>query len=216
MKLLVLVFGLLPLAAQADELKSDRPEILVLGDSLSTGYGLPAEQGWVHLLNMRLAASNLDYRVVNASVSGDTTSGALNRLNGILERMTPDVALVELGGNDGLRGLHPREIRANLAAIIQKLTDVGATVVLVPMKIPPNYGPVYNEKFESLYRELAMRDGVILSRFILRDIAEHPALMQADGIHPVAEAQPVMLENVWESLLEAIQAERVAGELVEN
>lgn len=173
----------------------------MLGDSLSAGYGLSLEQGWVALLEKRLARheSELGYRynVINASISGDTTRGALARLDPILRRHEPAVAIVELGANDGLRGIPADEMKQNLAAIIGKLQDDGARVVLVPMKMPPNYGPGFTKKFEGVYEELANEYDLVLSQFLLEGVAKRSELMQDDGIHPTAEAQPIMLDNIW-------------------
>lgn len=181
--------------------------MLILGDSLSTGYGIPVERGWVALLEQRLSEAGYRYRLNNASVSGDTTRGALARLDAILERDTPAVAIVELGGNDGLRGIQPAEMQRNLAAIIEKLQAAGARVVLVPMQLPPNYGRAFTEKFESVYTDLAAKHDLTLSRFILAGVAEHPELMQDDGIHPTAGAQQQMLDNIWPTL-ESILSDR--------
>ena len=171
--------------------------ILVLGDSLSAGYGIPMHQGWVRLLQERLTLSGDGHSVINASISGDTTAGALARLNDLLANMTPDLAIVELGANDGLRGLTLEEMSANLSAIIIRLQSAETRVLLLPMQLPPNYGHAYNDKFMKMYRDLADRHGVPLGRFILDHIADHPELMQSDGLHPVAGAQQMMLENVW-------------------
>ncbi len=177
------------------------PSILILGDSLSAGYGMSLEQSWVALLEQRLARyteeAGYRYEVVNASVSGDTTRGALERLDGILERHQPVVAIIELGANDGLRGIPAAEMQRNLAAIIEKLQHVGSRVVLVPMKMPPNYGSSFTSKFEAVYDTLANKYDLVLSQFILHDVAEHPDLMQDDGIHPTAAAQQKMLDNIW-------------------
>ena len=171
--------------------------ILILGDSLSSGYGIPVQKGWVHLLDERLANSGQDVTVVNASISGDTTAGALARLDALLARTTPSLAIVELGGNDGLRGLPLEEISANLSAIITRLQSSGARVLLLPMQLPPNYGHAYNDKFTGIYSDLAARHGVALGKFILDHIADQPELMQSDNIHPVAGAQRQMLDNIW-------------------
>ena len=191
--LLLLLFVPVLLAAAVDT----RPSILVLGDSLSAGYGIPIEQGWVALLGERLETSGYRYRILNASISGDTSRSARARLDDILKREHPAVAIIELGGNDGLRGIQPDEMHRNLAAIIERLQGIGARVVLVPMKMPPNYGPAFTEKFEYVYTELANEYDVVLSRFLLDDIAEHADLMQDDGIHPTAGAQSQMLDNIW-------------------
>lgn len=177
------------------------PSILVLGDSLSAGYGMSMEQSWVSLLEQRLVRheDELGYRynVINASISGDTTRGARARIDDILSRHQPAVAIVELGGNDGLRGIQPDEMKRNLAMIIEKLQNAGARVVLVPMKMPPNYGPAFTKKFESVYTELANEYDVVLSQFILEGIAQQRELMQEDNIHPTAAAQAKMLDNIW-------------------
>lgn len=205
MKSLLLLLLLVPVvpAAAVDT----RPSILVLGDSLSAGYGIPIDQSWVTLLEERLEASGYRYRVLNASISGDTSRGALARLDDILKREHPAVAIIELGGNDGLRGIQPDELRRNLAAIIERLQDTGARVVLVPMKMPPNYGPAFTEKFEDVYTGLANEYDVVLSRFLLEDIADDPELMQDDGIHPTAEAQSQILNNIWPVLKPILPAQ---------
>jgi len=174
--------------------------ILVLGDSLSAAYGIDAQSGWVSLLRERLDRAGYRYRVINASISGDTTHGANTRLDAILKEITPDITIVELGGNDGLRGIPPAEIEANLTAIIEKTATAGSRILLAEMLLPPNYGTAYIEKFVALYRDLGARDDVVLSNFILADIADNPDLMQSDGIHPKAEAQAMMLENLWPDL----------------
>ncbi|MDE0154935.1 MAG: arylesterase [Gammaproteobacteria bacterium] len=174
--------------------------ILVLGDSLSAAYGIDAQSGWVSLLRERLDRAGYRYRVINASISGDTTHGANTRLDAILKEITPDITIVELGGNDGLRGIPPAEIKTNLTAIIEKTATAGSRILLAEMLLPPNYGTAYIEKFVALYRDLGARDDVILSNFILADIADNPDLMQSDGIHPRAEAQAMMLENLWPDL----------------
>ncbi len=170
----------------------------MLGDSLSAAYGIPQARGWVALLEERLEREQLDYSVVNASVSGDTTAGGLARLDPALKKHQPRIVLVELGGNDGLRGLPVQQLRANLARIIEKSQQAGARVVLVGMKMPPNYGPDYTQAFESAYGELAKRYQTALVPFFLEDLDE--AQFQGDRIHPTAEAQPLMLERVWKVL----------------
>lgn len=187
----------------AADIGTPSPSILVLGDSLSAAYGIPDERGWVRLLDQRLEQSGCNYRIVNASVSGDTSHAALSRLDPILERGTPAVAVIELGANDGLRGIHPDEMQKNLASIIEKLRDVDTSIVLVPMKMPPNYGSAFTEKFEAVYTLLAEKYDLMLSRFILADIANHPEMMQDDGLHPTASAQRRMLDNVWDALASA-------------
>jgi acyl-CoA thioesterase-1 len=192
--LLFLIIGLSNSALAQDK------NILVLGDSISSGYGLGLEQGWVYLLQQRLIDLGYRYEVKNASISGDTTRGARKRLGKILQQQNAHISIVELGGNDGLRGLSLKEISANLDAIISKLENSGSLVLLVPMRLPPNYGPVYNDRFEALYRDIAEKYDIDLSTFILKDVAEYAELMQSDGIHPRAEAQTTMLDNIWDSL----------------
>jgi acyl-CoA thioesterase-1 len=187
--LLLLSWSLL---AQADNL-------LVLGDSISAGYGLDKpEQGWVALLHERLQPRGLD--VVNASISGDTTAGGLQRLDALLERVKPAWVLVELGGNDGLRGLTPAQMEANLTQIIGKSRAAGARVLLLGMRIPPNYGKRYAEMFQSLYGKVAAAQNAALVPFLLDGVGGEDGLMQQDGIHPNAAAQPLMLEQVWKVL----------------
>lgn len=174
--------------------------MLVLGDSLSAAYGIDVDQSWVSLLHERLQEQGYNYRVINASISGDTTRGAVARLEQALNRTPPDIAIVELGGNDGLRGLSLQEMQRNLIDIINRFKSAGSRVLLVPMQLPPNYGPAYIERFRDIYRQLAEQDHVTLGRFILEDIADKPCLMQDDGIHPRAEAQELMLNNIWPQL----------------
>lgn len=193
MKQLLIFFAvLIALPAYAQQ-----PVILILGDSLSSNYGMDARQGWVELLRRRLAASAHRYEVVNASISGDTTSGGLARLPQALQRYRPAIVVIELGGNDGLRALPLKEIRNNLAAMIEQSRAAGADVLLVGMQIPPNYGPAYTAKFRAVYEDLARQYQVPLVPFLLDGIATDPNLMQDDGIHPRPEAQPRILDNLW-------------------
>jgi acyl-CoA thioesterase-1 len=171
--------------------------ILVLGDSISSGYGLDVENGWVQLLQDRLSQQNTDYRVVNASISGDTTNGGAARLGPALDKYRPDIVVVELGGNDGLRGLPLSETRANLERIVVASQQAGARVLLLGMRLPPNYGPAYTDAFHAIYQDLANRYQVAQVPFLLEGIGGVETMMQADGIHPRATAQPLMLNNVW-------------------
>ncbi|MBT7950295.1 MAG: arylesterase [Gammaproteobacteria bacterium] len=179
--------------------------LLVLGDSISAGYGLSPDQGWVHLLQKRLRHLGYRYTVINASISGDTTRGARARLGNILSLHQPDVSIIELGGNDGLRGLSLEEISVNLEMIINNLVEINSCVLLVPMRLPPNYGQVYNDRFAAVFDELAEKRDIVLTEFILQDIADKPDLMQSDGIHPLAEAQELMLDLIWLSLQPNLQ-----------
>ena len=174
--------------------------IVVLGDSLSASYGVPVEQGWVALLQGRLKKEGYEYRVVNASASGETTGGALARLPRTLEKQRPDIVIVELGGNDGLRGLSIADVRKNFDSILRLSQEAGARILLVGMRIPPNYGPAYTQAFHGLYGELAARHKVPLVPFFLDGIALDDSLMQDDGLHPNARAQPRLLDEVWPML----------------
>jgi len=195
---LVLVLG--PPVARADP-----PVILVVGDSLSAAYGIRLEQGWVSLLQRRLEAEGYGYRVVNASTSGETTGGALARLPRALERHRPAIVVLELGANDGLRGLPISQVRANFDAMLQLSRAAGARILLIGMHIPPNYGPSYTSAFDSMYRELAPADDPPLVPFLLDGVALDDSLMQADGLHPNAAAQPRLLDTVWPKLKPLLQ-----------
>ncbi|MDG4595979.1 MAG: arylesterase [Candidatus Contendobacter sp.] len=179
---------------------AEAPVILVLGDSLSAGYGIPAEQGWVNLLQRRLTERGFPHQVVNASISGDTTSGGLSRLPAALARHRPALVILELGANDGLRGQPPMAMAANLGRMIELSQQAGARVLLAEMRIPPNYGPLYAQKFQATFGELAQHHQVPLIPFLLNGVAGNPALIQDDGLHPRAEAQPRILDNVWPAL----------------
>lgn len=174
------------------------PVILVWGDSLSASYGMDEHQGWVALLQEKLTAEGLHgWRVINGSVSGETTAGGLARLPAMLASTNPDIVILELGGNDGLRGLPVPTIRENLAQMIELSQGAGARVLLSGIQIPPNYGPRYTGPFYAQYTELAQQYGLALIPFLLDGIAEDAEFMQDDGIHPTAEAQPLIVEIVW-------------------
>jgi acyl-CoA thioesterase I len=174
--------------------------LLVFGDSLSAAYGLRTDQGWVTLLQQRLQVQGYGYRVVNASVSGETSDGGRNRIARALTQHQPELVILELGANDGLRGLPVKEIRANLAQIIGEIRKSGAKVLLVGIFIPPNYGTQYTQAFAAIYQSLAKEQNVPLVPFLLGGIALNPQLMQADGLHPNTQGQPKVLENVWAHL----------------
>jgi acyl-CoA thioesterase-1 len=193
--LLLAVALVLPAPAVAAE-----KSILVFGDSLSAAYGISQARGWVALLAERLKRERPDYIVVNASISGETTGGGAARLGAALEKHRPRVVVLELGGNDGLRGLPVAQMKKNLAAMIQRAQKAGARVLLVGMKMPPNYGPDYAQAFESAFGELARQHRVALLPFLLDGIAEKPELFQPDRIHPTQEAQPVIEQRVWSAL----------------
>jgi len=174
--------------------------ILVFGDSLSTGYGLPREQGWVQLLEQRLRAEKRDYKVVNASISGETTTGGRSRIDAALKAHRPALVILELGGNDGLRGSDPRAIRENLEAISDACRRAGARVLLVGIRVPPNYGADYAEKFQGVFAAVARSRKLSLVPFVLDGFSDNRELFLEDGIHPNAAAQPLMLETVWKEL----------------
>ncbi len=171
--------------------------VLVLGDSISAAFGLDIRQGWVSLLEQRLAAEGFDYQVVNASVSGDTSAGGLARLPTLLTEHRPALVVVELGGNDGLRGQLPAQLQQNLAAIVQQSQKAGAKVLILGMRLPPNYGVRYTTAFAEVYPNVASETGAALVPFVLEGIGGEPSMVQSDGIHPTAEAQPRLLDNVW-------------------
>lgn len=173
---------------------------MVLGDSLSAAYGMEVDHGWVTLLDERLDQLPGGFQVVNASVSGETTSGGLARLPGILKRHQPDWVILELGGNDGLRALPLPEMKSNLLKMIHLSRAAGAKVLLVGMKLPPNYGPVYTQSFEAVYRQVAEQTGVARVPFLLEGVAGNDTMMQPDRIHAAPDAQQQLLENVWIAL----------------
>jgi acyl-CoA thioesterase-1 len=185
---------------------SPQPKILIFGDSLSAAYGIGENEGWVTLLANRLAQENSELEVVNGSVSGETTTGGRARLPSLLQRYKPAFVLIELGGNDGLRGLPLSLMRENLTDMIQLSQKSGATVMIAGMQIPPNYGPRYTEPFFAQYAELAEEFDLYLIPFLIDGIPQQPELMQADGIHPKAEAQSMILDNFWPVLIEAMQS----------
>lgn len=174
--------------------------VLVLGDSLSSEYGLPRDSGWVSLLEQRMQAQGQSARVINVSISGETTSGGRVRLPALLQQHRPGVVIIELGGNDGLRGLPVATIEANLRAMILAAKNAKSKVLLVGMHIPPNYGPAYTKQFSGMYARLAKETGATLVPFLLEGIGDNPDMFQSDRIHPVLAAQPIMLENVWPHL----------------
>jgi len=195
MGLLLAWLLMVPLLACA---KGQTATVLVLGDSLSAAHNIPAGTGWVDLLGKRLSAgSGTRARVVNASMSGETTAGATTRLPGLLSREKPSVVVIALGGNDALRGLTPPQIRANLQKMVQASKASGAKVLLLGIDVPPNYGAAYRQRLATVYREVAAENGAPLLPFLLEGVALAPGMMQSDGLHPTAAAQPRVLANVW-------------------
>jgi acyl-CoA thioesterase-1 len=193
-------FVLAALGAACLGLAPAAPVIMVFGDSLSAGYGLPQGKGWVDLLRQRLEHDGYHYRVVNASISGDTTLGGRSRLADALAEHRPAVVVLELGANDGLRGQSIADVRDNLQRMIRASEAQGAKVVLVGMRIPPNYGPGYTKKFQGVFVEVSRQARVPLVPFLLEGVADKRELFQADGLHPTVEAQAVLLDNVWQRL----------------
>jgi acyl-CoA thioesterase-1 len=187
-------------SVHAQSQDSLRPVILIVGDSLSAGYGMPVDSTWVALLGRRLASEGYGHRVVNASASGETTGGARVRLGRALEVHKPRIVIVELGGNDALRGLPLRQIQENLADMIQRAKAANAEVLLLGMRIPPNYGAQYTDGFHALYSALAKQYDVTLVDFFMEGVALDETLMQEDGIHPSSQAQGRLLDNVWPAL----------------
>lgn len=171
--------------------------LMVFGDSLSASYGIDEDAGWVNLLAIQIEDSQLPFEVVNGSVSGETTTGGLSRLPSMLDSYAPELVILELGGNDGLRGLPLAQMRENLAAMVNLIEQSGAAVLLAGIQIPPNYGPRYTIPFFELYAELAKEKNLALVPFLIDGIPQQPELIQNDGIHPVAEAQSIILDNVW-------------------
>lgn len=178
----------------------DAPAILVWGDSLSAGYGLDRGQDWPTLLQTRLQDKGFRHVVVNGSVSGETSSGGRTRLPAALAEHTPAIVILELGANDGLRGLQPGLLADNLKAMIDAATASGAQVLLVGMQMPPNYGPAYTRRFSAVFRDLAESEELPLVPFLMEGFADRPELFLADGIHPTAEAQGLILDTVWNRL----------------
>ncbi|ROM79542.1 arylesterase [Pseudomonas brassicacearum] len=174
--------------------------VLIVGDSISAAFGLDTRQGWVTLLEQRLKAEGFDDKVVNASISGDTSSGGLARLPALLAAHKPDLVILELGGNDGLRGQPPTQLQQNLAVMIDSSRASGAKVLLLGMQLPPNYGRRYTDAFARVYSTLAEEKKVPLVPFFLKDIGGVPGMMQGDGLHPSVAAQGKLLENVWPTL----------------
>ena len=180
--------------------------IVVYGDSLSAAYGIKQDEGWVALLQQRIALKKLNYQVINASISGETTSGGLSRFANMLTAQKPNILLIALGGNDGLRGLKNDEIFNNLDAMIKQAKAQKVQVLLFEIKIPPNYGIQYSRQFSENYQVLAKKHSIKLLPFFLEGVAGNPKLIQADGLHPLAIAQPKILENVWPTVIKALKS----------
>jgi acyl-CoA thioesterase-1 len=176
---------------------SGQPTVLIFGDSLSAGYGIDVDQSWASLLQARLEQQGYEHRVVNASISGETTAGGAARIDSALQKFAPELVILELGGNDGLRGFPPQRMRDNLEQIVSRAKASGAAVVLLGIRIPTNYGPRYSQAFEAVFRDVAAVFDVQWIEFFMEGVALNDDLLQADRIHPTAEAQPILLDNAW-------------------
>jgi acyl-CoA thioesterase-1 len=202
----ILTAFLLLIGGFANAADNDELTLLVFGDSLSAAYGIDEEAGWVTLLANKLAAENWPVTVVNGSVSGETTTGGLARLPAMLDSYKPDLVILELGGNDGLRGLPIAIMRENLETMVDLILATNAEVLLAGIQIPPNYGPRYTEPFFAQFGELAAARDLALVPFLIDGIPQQPELMQRDGIHPKAEAQSMIVDNVWPELAPLLEA----------
>lgn len=187
------------------------PTIVVFGDSLSAGYGVDVDQTWVALLQSRLESQGYEHRVINASISGETTQGGKTRIVQALENFSPDLVVLELGGNDGLRGFPTDVIKQNIADIIVASRENHASIVILGIRIPTNYGTRYTQAFEGIYRDLAEEFDVPWIEFFMEGVALNEALMQDDGIHPNTDAQPVLLENAWPMIRDALDDHSAAS-----
>jgi acyl-CoA thioesterase-1 len=202
-KLFTLVVLLLTASLQAEE----PPTVLIFGDSLSAGFGIDVDQSWATLLQERLVEQGYEHRVVNASISGETTEGGAARINNALDTFRPDLIVLELGGNDGLRGFPPARIRENLETIVVQAKASGADVVLLGIRIPTNYGTRYTQAFEAVYAEVAKSLGVKWIEFFMQGVALNDELLQEDRIHPNVAAQPILLDNAWPIIRATLDAQ---------
>jgi acyl-CoA thioesterase-1 len=198
-----LIVGWLILAASG-QARANEQKILVLGDSISAAYGMSLEQGWVAQMATALGELHPQVSVVNASISGETSDGGLRRLPALLEAHTPGVVIIELGANDGLRGYPLKNLKSNLSSMVTLAQQAGAKVVLLPMEIPPNYGPRYTSGFRNTFQEVATESDSLLAPFLLDGVATDPKLIQSDGLHPTIEAQPLILDNVLPTVTRAL------------
>ena len=203
LRILTLVVLLIAANAPADE----PPTVLVFGDSLSAGFGVDVDQSWVALLQQRLEETGYEHRVVNASISGETSEGGATRIDSAIGTFSPDLIILELGANDGLRGFPPARIKNNLDKIARRAKDSGAGVVLLGIRIPTNYGSRYTQAFEAIYADVAADLDIEWIEFFMEGIALNDELLQADRIHPNADAQPVLLDNAWPIIRATLDAQ---------
>ena len=199
-----IIWSLILFLAASSANSAEMPTVLVMGDSLSAGYGIAIDQSWPALLQNRLADKGYEHRVVNASISGETSEGGVQRITAALERYSPSVVILGLGGNDGLRGFPPQRLKKNLQSIVEQSRAAGADVVLLGIRIPSNYGPRYTRSFENVYRDLADSYSLPWVEFFMEGVALDKSLMQDDGIHPNAAAQAVLLDNAWPAITKAL------------
>ncbi len=207
-----ILIPLLILSLYGNPAASHAASILVWGDSLSAGYGLRPEQAWPALLQTLLEQEGFRYSVINGSVSGETSAGGLSRLPAALERHTPDILIIELGANDGLRGLRPQSMAENLAAMVDMAQRKNMRILLIGMEMPPNYGPAYVRSFRQAFHDVAEQRKVAFVPFLLEGFAEKPELFQADNVHPTTEAQPLILQTVWKKLRPLLQDDETRPE----
>jgi len=186
---------------------TDSPTVLIFGDSLSAGYGIDVDQSWATLLQQRLEDQGYEHRVVNASISGETTEGGAARIDSAIDTFSPELIILELGGNDGLRGFPPARIKSNLETIARRARDSGAAVVLLGIRIPTNYGARYTQAFEAVYVEVATELGIKWIEFFMEGVALNDDLLQEDRIHPNVEAQPILLDNAWPIIRDTLDAQ---------
>jgi len=184
---------------------SEAPTVLLFGDSLSAGYGVDVDQSWAALLQTRLEEQGYEHRVVNASISGETTAGGVARIETALEKFSPELIILELGGNDGLRGFPTSGIKDNLSLIVRAAKSSGAEVVLLGIRIPTNYGTRYTEAFDDIYSQVATEEDVLMIEFFMEGIAMNDELLQEDRIHPNEAAQPLLLDNAWPIISQALE-----------
>ena len=192
-----IIFSLLLLLLTNAAQASESPTILIFGDSLSAGFGIDVDQSWGALLQQRLEKQGYEHRVVNASISGETTEGGATQIESAISTFAPELVILELGGNDGLRGFPPARIKTNLKAIAERARASGAEVVLLGIRIPTNYGARYTQAFEAVYAEVATELDIRWIEFFMEGVALNDELLQEDRIHPNAEAQPILLDNAW-------------------
>ncbi len=204
---MIRILAFLLFSSAGTALAANAPTVVVFGDSLSAGYGIDVDQSWTALLQTRLESQGYEHRVVNASISGETTEGGKTRIGTALENFHPDLVILELGGNDGLRGFPTNVMKDNIRTIIQTTQNHGAEIVILGIRIPTNYGPRYTQAFEGVYRELAAELEIPWIEFFMEGIALNDDLMQDDGIHPNAEAQPLLLDNAWPIIRDALRAD---------